>query len=80
VEEMVSTTISFIQANLQHSIAAFRILSRTVAVKGIDLALIQKPWVREGRIMVLNIQGYTMFCAGGTDRSRACIIARNTNI
>ena len=30
--------------------------------------------------MGLNIQGYTMFCAGGTDRSRACIIARNTNI
>ena len=30
--------------------------------------------------MELNIQGYTLFCAGGTDRSRACISARNTNI
>jgi hypothetical protein len=77
---MVSSTISFIQANLQHSIAASRILTRTVAVKGIDLALIQEPWVREGRIMGLNIQGYTLFCASGTDRSRACIIARYMNI
>ena len=32
--------ISFIQANLQHSIAASRILSRTVSVKEIDMALI----------------------------------------
>jgi hypothetical protein len=39
---MVST-ISFIQANLQHSIVASRILTRTVGVKGIDMALIQVP-------------------------------------
>ena len=55
---MVSTT-SFIQANVQHSIAASRVLSGTVAVKGIDLALLQEPWVREGCIMGLNIQAYT---------------------
>jgi hypothetical protein len=36
---MVST-ISFIQANLQHSIAASRIITRTVSIKGIDMALI----------------------------------------
>ena len=33
-------TISFIQANLQHSIAASGILTRTVGVKGIDTALV----------------------------------------
>jgi hypothetical protein len=49
---MVSS-ISFVEANLQHSIAASRILSRTVAVNGIDMALVQEPWVREGRIMGL---------------------------
>ena len=38
---MVST-ISFIQANLQHSITASRILTRTVSVKGINIALIQE--------------------------------------
>jgi hypothetical protein len=38
---MVST-ISFIQANLPHSIAAPRILTRTVSVKGIGMALIQE--------------------------------------
>jgi hypothetical protein len=63
---MVST-ISFIQANLQHSIAASRVFSRIVAVKGIDMALIQEPWGREGCVMGLNIPGYTLFCAGGID-------------
>jgi len=36
-------TTSFIEANLQHNIAASRIFSRTVNVKGIDIALIQEP-------------------------------------
>jgi hypothetical protein len=49
------SAISFIQANLQHSITASAVLSRTSAVKGIDMALIQKPWYRVGHIMGLNI-------------------------
>jgi hypothetical protein len=32
----MASTISFIQSNLQHSIAASRILTRTVGVKGIE--------------------------------------------
>jgi len=40
---MVST-ISFIQANLQKSITASRVLTRTVFVKGIDMAIIQELW------------------------------------
>ena len=36
------STVSFIPANLQHSIAASRVLSRTVSVKGINMALIQE--------------------------------------
>jgi hypothetical protein len=39
---MVST-ISFIQAIMQHSIAASSVLSRTVNVKGLDMALMQEP-------------------------------------
>lgn len=50
------SNISFIQANLQHSIAASRVLTRTVVVKGIDMVLIQETWYREGHIMGLNIQ------------------------
>jgi hypothetical protein len=72
---MVSS-ISFVKGNLQHSIAASRVLSRTVAVKGIDMALVQEQWVREG----LNIPGYTLFCGSGTDRPRKCILATNRNI
>ena len=70
---MVST-ISFIQANLQHSIDAFRVLSRTVNVKGIDMALIQEPWYHEGHIKGLNIPQYTLFHSSGIDRPRACIL------
>ena len=44
---MVST-ISIFQANLQHSIAASGILTRTIGARGIDLALIQKSWYRDG--------------------------------
>ena len=59
--------ISFIQANLQHGIAASRVLTRTVAVKRIDMTLIQDPWYREGRIISLNIPGYTLFCVSGIE-------------
>jgi hypothetical protein len=73
--------MSFIQANLQHSIAAPRVFfSRTAVVKGIDMALIQEPWVREGCVLGLNIPDYTLFCGGGLDRPRACILARYSNI
>jgi len=73
---MVST-ISFVQANLRHSIAASRILTRTIGVKGIDMALIQEPWCRGGCIRGLNIPGYVLFSANGIERPRACILTRN---
>jgi hypothetical protein len=47
-ELVMAISISFIQTNLQHSIAASRILTTTVGVKGIDVALIQEPWYRVG--------------------------------
>ena len=74
--DMVCTT-SFILANLQHNIAASRVLSRTVSVIGIDKALIQEPWQCKGRIRGLNIPGYTLFLAGGIDKPGACILTRN---
>ena len=56
-------TISFIQANLQHSIAASGFLTRTVGVKGIDMALVQEPWCREDCVRGLNIPGlYPLLC------------------
>jgi hypothetical protein len=73
--KMVST-ISFIQANLQYSIAASRILSGTVGGKGIDMALIQELWVRDGHIRGLNLPGYSLFSANGVDRPRACVLTR----
>jgi hypothetical protein len=77
--DMVST-ISFIQANLQHSITAARVLSRTESVKGIDVALIKKPWYCEDHINGLNILGYTLYSAGGTDGPGVCILVRNMAI
>jgi len=76
---MVST-ISFIQANLQHSIAASGIFTRTVGDKGTDMALIQETWYHEDCIRGLNIPGYTLNSAGGKNRPRARILARNMNI
>jgi hypothetical protein len=73
---MVST-ISFIQTNLQHSIAASRIFTRTVGAKGTDVALIQEPWYRGGCVRGLNIPGYSLFSVNGIDRPRACILMRN---
>ena len=76
---MVST-ISFIQANLQDSIAASRLITRTVSVGGIDMALVQELRDSEDLIRGLNIPEYTLYCAGGTDIPRACILARDVNI
>jgi hypothetical protein len=77
--DMVST-ISFIQANLQHSTAASGIHTKGVGDNGIDMALIQEPWYRERCIRGLNIPGYTLYPLGGKDRPRACILARNMNL
>ena len=60
--------ISFVQANLQHSIAASKILSRTVSVKGRH-GTNTGTWYREGRIRGLNIPGYTLFSVSGIDRT-----------
>ena len=72
---MVSTN-SFVQANLQHSIAASRILTR-IGIKGFDMALIQEPWCRGSCIRGSNIPGYALFSANGIERPRACILTRN---
>jgi hypothetical protein len=45
-ERELVINISFIQANLQHSIAASRVLTRSVSVKGTDMAPIHEPWYR----------------------------------
>jgi hypothetical protein len=73
---MVST-ISFIQANLQDSIAASKILTRSVGVKGIDMALIQETWYRGDCIRGLNFPGHTLFSAKGTERPQACILTKD---
>jgi len=48
-----------------------------VSIKGIDMALLQEPWYHEGHIRGLNIPGYDLFFASGTDRPHACILATN---
>ena len=77
LNKLWASTISFNQANLQNSIAASRILTRTVGIQGFDLALTQEPWYHGGCIRGLNIPGYTLFSVNGIDRPRACILMRN---
>jgi hypothetical protein len=40
------------------------------------MALIQEPWYCENCIRDLNIPGYTLHSAGGTDKPMACVLAR----
>ena len=68
---------SFIYANLQDSIAASRVPSRTVRVKVIVMALIQEPWYCKDYIRGRNILGYTLFSAGGIGRPRSFILKKN---
>ena len=73
------STVSFIQTNLQNSIAASGILTGTVSVQGADVALVQEPWYREDCIRGLTVPGYTLYSEGRKERPRTCILARNTN-
>jgi len=75
----MASTISFIQANLQHGIVASGILTRTVSIEGVDVALVQEPWYREDCIRGLTVPGYTLYSAGGKERLRSCILARDMN-
>jgi hypothetical protein len=56
------------------------ILTRIVSAKGIDMVLIQEPWYHGNCIRGLSVPGYTLYSAGGTDKPRACILARNMDI
>jgi len=67
----MASVSSFMQANLQHSFAASKFISRAVSVKGMYMTLIQEQWYQGSRFKKLNIPGYTLFSAGGTDRPRA---------
>jgi hypothetical protein len=73
---LMMSNLAFVQANLQHSIAASKIHARSVRDKGIDMALIQEPWYRENCIRGLNIPGYSLYSAGGSDRPRASVLVR----
>ena len=61
--DMVSI-ISFLKANLQHSSAASRILTRTVSIKGIEMVLIEEPLYCKDHIRGLNIPRYTLYLQG----------------
>jgi len=50
------STISFIQANLQHRTAVSGIFTRTVGVKEIDVALVQELWYHKDYIRGLIFQ------------------------
>ena len=54
----------FIQANLQHSTVTSGIFTRTVGLKGIDMALVQEQWYHEDCIRGLNIPRYALYSAG----------------
>jgi hypothetical protein len=69
---------TIIDINLHPSKAATALLCRKLAIKEMDVALIQEPWVHGDRIRGLRNRWGTLFPAGPGIHSRARISMRNT--
>lgn len=50
--------LRFNQINLQHSKTVFAALLLHLAGENIELVLVQKPWIADGRVSGLNVNGY----------------------
>nr|XP_015922911.2 uncharacterized protein LOC107451358 [Parasteatoda tepidariorum] len=70
-------TIKVDQINLHNSIAASSLMAKRLNDGELDIALIQEPWTRKGRIMGLNVKGFNIFYDTRCDLPRTCIVARS---
>ncbi|CAH2094545.1 unnamed protein product [Euphydryas editha] len=66
-----------LQANLHHSITATAQLRRWLELNSTALALIQEPWVRQGRICGLPNTGGKLIQYTGPESPRSCIFITN---
>ncbi|XP_049301803.1 uncharacterized protein LOC125775350 [Bactrocera dorsalis] len=69
-----NNNIRCVQINLQHSKSATANLTTLVNEGGIDISLIQEPWVNEDSIKGLNSSNYNLFYTRNRGKPRACIL------
>jgi hypothetical protein len=69
-------TLRVLQINLQHNKAATAAFCQFFLREGIDLALIQEPWLHHGRVAGLrDTLGELVYCTSLRD-ARTCIVVR----
>ena len=71
--------IKCIQANLHHAVAASNMLCCKFAEDSITMALLQEPWIRNGTIKGLNINGCKLIYDGSSPNPRSAIVIK-TNV
>jgi hypothetical protein len=66
----------FLQINVHHGKAATATLCQQLAVRKVDVALIQEPWLYKGQISGLNNTGGTVYSVAPDNNARSCIYIR----
>lgn len=66
-----------LQVNLQHGKAATAALSQYLNKHQLDIALIEKPWMQEGRVAGCAKTKDKLFYDFTNANSRACIFIKN---
>lgn len=74
---MSRTSIKFLQANIQHAKAASAVLCRRVLAENIEIAMIQEPYVRCGRICGINLTRSKITYCRSCERPRAALLISN---
>lgn len=68
--------LKVVQINLHHCKAASANLCSFLMEEGIQIALIQEPWINANKICGLNLDGYHLFyLKEGVSKHRSCILA-----
>lgn len=73
--------IRLVQVNLKHKICAVENALINFNINNIDVALIQEPWIRHGKVMGFASKEYKLFYKTSSVenyRPRACILVKNT--
>ena len=68
--------VRFLQINLQHAKAASAALLTLLAEGGIDIVLIQEPWLNKGLIKGLRTRDFNLIQSACNGRLRVCMLAR----
>lgn len=74
---MATGDLRFLQVNLQHSKAASATMCRRFDMEGIDIALLQEPWLFGNKVAGLKPHQGKLLYSHKAQRPRACIVYSN---